>query len=338
MDMNGEKKTEMYKLSPAVPKYGLENIRLTATSVSQPTTPILHKSFITNGHKYILAEVSPAGQPVEGRIGAIQCASRKTAEEFWGCELAMDGCKCNIREGKAACNCHKMEYETLFDDEKRLLPLVSGKLLLLPSSDFGVTAVFQQFATTEIQISMNNVKLQAKLIKNKCKISFTDVGGCYSCVLGIHAQATCHSTKSKTLAHVDCDTMKFSVDCTPDGMTQTVRGKTNKAKLHENCLIVCSGGTSEATLKGQLAFVKNDRIGSIISSSDHLETESEFDWLSIFDPFVSDWVNSALAMAGLIILVIITIIALPYILSLISWLFSVLCQSARNAKLVKKEP
>ena len=158
----------------------------------------------------------------------------------------------------------------------------------MPTNDSSVKAQFHQALTAKLQVSIAGMTLWTKYSKNRCVAEAIAITGCYSCLTGCKVQLRCHSDRTPTMAHVECETVSFSLQCTPNGVTEEKRVHFQTSNVNQKCKVLCSGGSTSFSLTGDLAFVPKDRLGVISNHMVQTKVQhNSFDWSSIYSLFTT---------------------------------------------------
>ena len=136
-----------------------EKMEFALIGATIPPLPILQSTFVTDGERIALVDAASSGQPVPDKVGALQCKSRKAAEDF-DCYLPRGICTCHPQEDRAQCHCNAYRLEDIFEKEDQALPLQTQGVLLeglgfSPDGSVDLIARLSNLAGLEIQVSQS---------------------------------------------------------------------------------------------------------------------------------------------------------------------------------------
>ena len=307
-----------------------ENLTLTLLSKSTPAVPLLSTQFLTDGEKVAVVAAAAAGQPITGRVGEIQCTSRKKAKDFQ-CALPKNPCTCVPQQKVARCDCPSMSMEDAIQDSTKLLPLTTVGVDLKPDKG-SVVAAYNLDTVLEVEIQMKGSKFAAKIDKAMCRMS-AKIDGCYSCLAGAKLNYKCHTDNGDALGLASCGLNRFPVPCSASGTQGTVSLSFTQSEVDQECDVTCPAGTTKFSVKGQLEYTGEKMLGKVTSTHDKVYIAAQSVWSRVKAAFTSNWWKAIIAAATALGLAIITIILIPYIIQLVGLTIT---NSANCAQRIKK--
>ena len=308
-----------------------KQLKMSLLAISNPPVPILSKTFITDGKKTAMVATADEGQPVAGKIGNFQCKNEEDAKKL-KCKLAKDACKCQERETSVSCQCDDVNIEEVFEDMEKLLP-IETEGIMLESSGNRLTASYQGIASMGLQMSLEGMKLSAKVDKNMCTVEPIQLTGCYGCISGAKLTLECETDKGDAIAHVTCETVRFAVKCTTNPEKTNVTLVFAESQINEKCTVQCPAGNSEFELKGQLTYVgarEITHVKNIVTVANKAET-ADMDWLDLGKWFSVQWLKTSVVVVFAIVVSLVLIVGLGPCMMSMAW--SMYDQCARKKKI-----
>ncbi|DAZ90966.1 glycoprotein precursor [Ceraphron bunya-like virus] len=253
------------------------DIKITLQMTVQAKLPLLSQDFITNGDKVALIKTSPAGQPLSGMVGQIQCSDARTATEMRSCSLAPNICICNPNEATDDCDCAQVDLSEVFSGQTAL-PLTIGNDYLTTSRGVPILKT-AAYGSAIVKVKSPGSIIGDQSEQEDCKFNFKSLMGCHSCILGSNITYSCESLHSMS-AVFQCDGgINFIVECTNDASTRTARAQFNSPLIDVSCSSQCSKAL--VRIHGSLKSVGLQVInsGSQIQLSPVTSLSSTSDWL-----------------------------------------------------------
>jgi hypothetical protein len=235
---------EELTLIPGWTHHGI-NISLTPTSVSNPPAPILGIPFLTHGFSVALGKNVPLD---------LKCPDIPSVRGF-GCNISEEACRdCRHSSDTVTCQCREFDAEAILADPEMRLPLTIGRHTFLTEND--QVYVEQTYTPIQVHLQMENFQLISQITETACKITPTQIRGCYKCLKGVQVDFTCTTDFGTALAYIRCaDGINFITRCSFNGTTGTAAFTYTRSKIDTFCSVKCPGGKSEFKLKGDLTFI-----------------------------------------------------------------------------------
>lgn len=249
-----EERSTSLKLSPGITRRW-NDISMTVLSTSAPFAPILSWNYVTDGTRIALTEHAPPGQYTADSVGQLQCSSEGAARSF-SCTFRPYICSCSNSISAVLCACPDGDVNKYFTPESTL-PLKREVYSIRPAG--GTTTSLEAYTETgmalQLQVSLENKRLDSVIQPNVCSAQFTSLNGCYDCLGGAHATSLCTSTLTEETALVECEEgSKFAIKCSPTTATTNISLSTSESQPTLDCRITCSGGSTEASISGRLQY------------------------------------------------------------------------------------
>jgi hypothetical protein len=175
-----------------------------------------------------------------------------------------------------------------------------------------ISTTIKNVATTQIQLTVENLKVVSEVNTNVCSVKIEQFGGCYRCHTGAKLELICSTDFGQAMALVTCDENQFMVNCDNSGQRTTTTLAFVSAIINVDCSVQCPGGRTHVLLEGVLAFAGNEdasQIGNPVAKAVLVNDGigfPAFPGTDIFNAlFLADWkllLGGALGIVALIFL------------------------------------
>lgn len=306
-DVNGFKQSTIV-LSPGS-TISLDKVDYNMVSLNFPPLTHSNKCFISNGNVVGLAECNSRGTTNKGNIGEIQCNSEHDAKR--------SSTACIF--GNNLVN-HQLNLDSITCDSSIINPLLSIKESRLPLlTEEGIYKMQNKNlkielindVSLEVQIDVNNLKIEQISDKATCYVTVKNFDGCYSCSLNSRIKISIKTSRGSSTATIKCPSSKGVVilSATESEIMETITMAFDKSNINEECVVSCSGGDSSFKLKGKLDFIPLTPTGKD-ESVVYLDTHSNnFDYFSLLQ---SDWLLSIIGTISLLFVFLVILKLLKY--------------------------
>uniref|UniRef100_A0A1I7WVR7 Integrase catalytic domain-containing protein n=1 Tax=Heterorhabditis bacteriophora TaxID=37862 RepID=A0A1I7WVR7_HETBA len=212
------------------------NISFNVVSTSLPTMPILSTSYLRDirSNQIRILPLNPVGEPQAGVIGQLQCQSKLDAEQS-NCIFDPNVCKCQSAADTVTCQCTSFNHSQLLLDNEFALPLSLGNVNLRIDNERILKAEVTSSTTTQLQITISNLRTVLKRHDNTCNVTASSFYGCYHCSVGAIGNLTCYTDFGEIYTELRCEHQHFNVKCTRQGHTSQLNLYSSSAVLHINC-------------------------------------------------------------------------------------------------------
>ncbi|VDP53398.1 unnamed protein product, partial [Heligmosomoides polygyrus] len=208
-------------LLPTVP---VEIVINNLTSVGIPPLPLLNNPFISDDVKNL------------------QCQM-------------FDDCTCVPAETKANCYCKNLPIGTWFKSKRNQLPVLYPSLTFRQDASARVQATVTNMVTGEIVLSFQDTLETEILVDDDvCRVTASDLKGCYNRVKGSVAEAICFSSRDGSLAEIVCGETSFTIPCNTTESRSDLRFSLTKARINFACVVSCGRVTTSFDIAGILKF------------------------------------------------------------------------------------
>ncbi|KAK6023906.1 hypothetical protein OSTOST_10295 [Ostertagia ostertagi] len=117
----------------------------------------------------------------------------------------------------------------------------------------------------QLHTVMDNLKLVAQQHKSSCTFQTGDLTGCYSCATGALLDLACTSDEGETTAFINCQDQTQMAKCTPTTHVNALVFHFSTNHVLVSCSASCPGGSANITIRGTLAYVKDDFLNNGLS-------------------------------------------------------------------------
>ncbi|VDK43992.1 unnamed protein product [Cylicostephanus goldi] len=247
-----------------------EEIEFTAISVHKPALPILHRRFA-------VSETNALSIP-EGCKLLVECPSATTAlSNFKSCANRMI-CACIGTSPPTRCDCPNENIWDIEADQSNKLPTITP---------FSETFVYGSSIVTTTQEAEVTVKIESKLLLDsghytldqECKVSVTNVTGCYDCQEGATIFISC-LTEIDAWLTIKCGAHTFPVECGAKSMQSKIVLDYDQAIVEEKCTATCKGQQVEFDLAGHLEYMPKHLKAASFENNEDFTWHQKLDWFS----------------------------------------------------------
>ncbi|KAK6062179.1 hypothetical protein COOONC_00151 [Cooperia oncophora] len=214
-----------------------KTFRLTLTSLALPPIPLFNTHFISDSPRTAVWK--------RDHHPALRCPNFISAEQF-NCEV-FDECTCVPAELHVNCRYTSFSIADWFNNTRNHLPVVFPALSFFPHDKSKVQARVSSMVSAEIVVTFQTAYKPEILIDDAtCRISDSDLRGCYGYAKGAFSKVTCLGSRDNVQAEVRCNEMGFTIPCNTTGATSTLRFAFTTARISLTCSVSCGNTHSSS--------------------------------------------------------------------------------------------
>jgi len=265
-------------------------ISLGVASLYSPPLPLLSRCFLDIGGAFSSVKCNDPGNLLSGRIGEVQCPSRKDAEMASSKCLYAQGISKLKASGETAIlvlNQHSISKASI----QSILPQ-SFEGLTLEDESGVIIAKETGISGMEIDLSGKNVTIVMKVDKISCSFKFLSLSGCYSCGGAAVLSISSLTEWGEGLATVTCPDIFFqsTIWLTEREKVYNLSMVSNVAEVDTKCHMKCSGSDHEARVFGTLRYIPPEDLSNVRFLNETIKSDGGISFsLPILN--LGDWIK-----------------------------------------------
>ncbi|KAK6062262.1 hypothetical protein COOONC_00061 [Cooperia oncophora] len=182
----------------------------------------------------------------------VTCHSESQARTNFSTCTNMHFCDCDVSGFEPSCRCPHDSLNSLRNSSNFLLPLSTPHIAL---SSRNSTVIAESDESEIILAITSHMRLDdAHLrIKTPCAVQAGSLEGCYNCKQGSKVNISCH-TYQPSWTTIVCEHNIFSIECSPDNKTTTVKMTWDRAIVASKCYTICDNRNISVEIHGVLYY------------------------------------------------------------------------------------